>query len=114
MILVYSMSMEVAKELAFGAAAGLAAGYASRKLSSGFVAGASTAGFLLLRAAIFEGAHLATWSPLAQDDPSFANHMLRKARKETMKPEKRAEIFFKDNVIVIGGFAGGIILGANY
>ena len=55
---------ELCKEFAFGAAAGLAAGYLSKKAGSAAVAAAGAVSFVCLRAAIFDGHHLATWSPL--------------------------------------------------
>lgn len=108
-----SNSTEFAKELAFGAVAGLCAGYASKKLGSNMVAGAAAASFLVLRGAIFDGQYSAPWSPLAIDDASFAVHLLRKARRETHGTSKRVEIFLKENLVVVGGFAGGVILSVN-
>ena len=108
-----SNSTEFVKELAFGAVAGLCAGYASKKLGSNLVAGAGAATFLALRAAIFDGSYSAPWSPLAIDDASFPVHMLRKTRKETHSSEKRLEIFFKENLIIVGGFAGGVLLSSS-
>ena len=55
---------ELCKEFAFGAAAGLAAGYLSKKAGSAAVAAVGAVSFFGLRAAIFDGHHLATWSPL--------------------------------------------------
>ena len=103
-------STELAKELAFGAVAGLCAGYASKKLLLGSTSlVAAAASFIALRAAIFEGhCSAATWSPLAVDDASFA--VLRKARRETHSKSKRLEIFFEENLVIVGGFAGGIML----
>ena len=105
-----SNSTEIAKELAFGAVAGLCAGYAYKKLGSKLVAGAAAVSFLALRGAIFDGQYAATWSPLAIDDASFAVYMLRKARRETQGTSKRVEIFFKENLVIVGGFAGGVLL----
>lgn len=127
----YKMSnnLELVKEFAFGATFGLCAGYASKKLGTKFVAGmitgkvnvlpwlqysnitgAATASFLVLRAAIFDGHHLATWSPLEKDDPSFGKHLMRKARRETVDNSKRCDIFLRENLIVVGGFAGGLLV----
>ena len=62
---------ELCKEFAFGAAAGLAAGYLSKKAGSAAVAAAGAVSFVCLRAAIFDGHHLATWSPLEACSFSF-------------------------------------------
>ena len=55
---------ELCKEFAFGAAAGLGAGYLSKKAGTAAVAAVGAVSFVALRAAIFDGQHLATWSPL--------------------------------------------------
>ncbi len=103
---------EVCKELAFGAAFGLCAGFVGKKFGSAVVGGMCAGSFLLFRCAIFEGRYCATWSPLAIDDASFSSHLLRKAKKETgIRGDVSA--FLKDNAYVFGGFAGGFVLTAN-
>ena len=62
---------------------------------------------MLLRGCIFEGRHLATWSPLAVDDASFAAHLRRKARREAVSAERRLRSFVGENAAVLGGFAVG-------
>lgn len=103
-------SVELAKEIVFGGACGLCAGYVSKKFGSKFIAGAATAAFMGLRYAIFDGHHLANWSPLDKDDASYGSYLFRKARRETTKGSKRFETFCKDNIFVVSGFAGGLIL----
>ncbi len=105
-----STAVEVMKEAAFGTLFGLGAGYAAKKAGSHLVAGAAVATFLLLRGAIFDGRHLATWSPLAADDASFGAHLRRKARREAVSAGRRCRIFVEENLIVIGGFAGGMLV----
>ena len=66
------IGLETVKELAFGGLLGMCAGYAAKKTGAPVLIGVSTASFLLLRGAIFDGHIQATWSPLAIDDASFA------------------------------------------
>ena len=58
---------EGAKEVIFGGIVGLTAGYVSRKVGSQLVGAALTSGFIVFRAAVYEGQYSATWSPLARD-----------------------------------------------
>ena len=103
-------AVEICKEVAFGASVGLVAGYVSKKVGSGLVTAAVAASFVALRAAIFEGRHLATWSPLARDDPAFTQHLIRTARREAMSGERRIDWFLRENAYVLGGFTGGVII----
>eukprot|EP00088_Acartia_fossae_P006078 TRINITY_DN12772_c0_g1_i12.p1 TRINITY_DN12772_c0_g1~~TRINITY_DN12772_c0_g1_i12.p1 ORF type:complete len:113 (-),score=26.13 TRINITY_DN12772_c0_g1_i12:258-596(-) len=102
---------EAVKEILFGGLAGLAAGYATKKTGSQLVGLTMGAGFVALRAAIFNGDYLATWSPLIKDDASFPQHMKRKARKEAFSTNKRVEDFTKENFLVFSGFSGFYFLG---
>ena len=45
-----------------------------------------------------------------QDDPSFAHHMKRKARKEAFTLSKRVEDFTQENLLIFGGFTGFYLL----
>jgi len=103
--------MEEMKEIAFGAVAGLCAGYVTKKMGVPVLAGVLTTSFILFRGAIFDGYLLFKQSPLKIDNPSFANHMKRKLRRETVNSEKRLDMFFRENGVVIGSFGGAIILG---
>ena len=60
------VASEVGKELVFGGAAGLVAGLSSKLLSTHTVGLVLGGAFVLMRAAIFDGQHMATWSPLAK------------------------------------------------
>ncbi len=55
---------EAVKEVIFGGLAGLAAGYATKKAGSQLVGLTMGVGFVAMRAAIYNGDYLATWSPL--------------------------------------------------
>ena len=66
------IGLETIKEIAFGGAVGLCAGFAAKKAGAPVLMGVASASFLLLRGAIFDGHIQATWSPLAVDDASFA------------------------------------------
>ena len=101
---------ELCKEFAFGAAAGLVAGYLSKKAGSAAVAAVGAVSFVAVRAAIFDGHHLATWSPLQRDDPAFGLYLVRRARRETFSVGKRAETFVGENFYILSGFSGGILL----
>ena len=105
-----SVSVELAKELIFGAVCGFAVGFLARKVGANFVAGAAATAFVGVRFAIFDGHHQANWSPLAKDDAAFAKFLLRKARRESHGVGKRLELFIRDNTFVLGGFAGGYFL----
>ena len=69
------VGFETVKELAFGGALGLCAGYAAKKAGAPVLVGVASASFLLLRGAIFDGHLQASWSPLAIDDASFARYL---------------------------------------
>ena len=69
------VGFETIKELAFGGALGMCAGYAAKKASAPALVGIASASFLLLRGAIFDGHIQASWSPLAIDDASFARYL---------------------------------------
>ncbi len=43
------------------------------------------------------------------DDSSFGSHLKRKARREALSTGRRYRIFLEENLIVFGGFAGGIL-----
>ena len=66
---------ELCKEFAFGAAAGLVAGYLSKKAGTAAVAAVGAVSFVGLRAAIFDGHHLATWSPLQGRSSRFERNL---------------------------------------
>ena len=102
---------EGAKEVIFGGLAGLTAGYISRKLGSQLVGAALTSGFVLFRAAVYEGEYLATWSPLARDSSDFTQHLKRKARRETFSIAKRLEDFSHQNFLIMGGYVGAYMIG---
>jgi len=104
------ISEEIAKEVVFGGIAGLAVGLAAKHFSSQVVGAALSSSFFLMRVAIFEGHHLATWSPLIVDDPSFTSHLKRKARREVTSVGSRVEKFTTENGLIIGSFAGGYFL----
>ena len=89
---------EGGKEVIFGGLAGLAAGYVSKKLGSHLAGAVITSGFVVFRAAVYDGQYSATWSPLARDDHSFTEHLKRKARKRPVKGQSRAII---DNCLLI-------------
>ena len=103
---------EGAKEVLFGGLAGLTAGYISKKVGSHLVGAALTSGFVIFRAAVYEGQYSATWSPLARDDPSFTEHLKRKARKETFSIAKRLEDFSHQNFLIMGGYVGAYMVGS--
>jgi len=102
---------EATKEVLFGGAAGFAAGYLSKKVGNQLVGLALGGGFVAFRAAVYDGEYLATWSPLAKDDPSFGHHMKRKAMREAFTLSKRVEDFTQENLLVFGGFTGFYLLG---
>ena len=103
--------MEEFKEVAFGGVAGLTAIYITKKVGMPVLGGILTASFLLFRGAIFDGHVLFKLSPLKIDNPSFAHHMKRKLRRETVDSDKRLEIFIRENGVVIGSFSAAFILG---
>jgi len=102
---------EATKEVLFGGVAGFAAGYLSKKAGNQIVGLVLGSGFFAFRAAVYDGEYLATWSPLAKDDPSFTNTMKRKAKKEAFTLSKRVEDFTQENLLVFGGFTGFYLLG---
>ena len=63
------------------------------------------------RMAIFDGYMVFKLSPLKIDNPSFAHHMKRKLRRETIDSDKRLEIFIRENGVVVGSFAGAMVMG---
>ena len=101
---------EGAKEVIFGSVAGLTAGYVSKKVGSQLIGAALTSGFILFRAAVYEGQYLATWSPLARDSTDFTEHLKRKARKETFSIAKRLEDFSHQNFLIFGGYVGAYMI----
>ena len=103
---------EGAKEVIFGGVAGLTVGYVSKKVGSHLVGAAITSGFIMFRAAVYDGQYSATWSPLARDDNSFTEHLKRKARKETFSIAKRLEDFSQQNLLVFGGYPGAYMIGS--
>ena len=103
---------EGAKEVIFGGLAGLTAGYVSKKAGSHLVGAAITSGFVLFRASVYDGAYLATWSPLARDDPSFTQNLMRKTKKETFSTAKRLEDFTQENLLILGGYVGAYMIGS--
>ena len=70
------IGFETIKEVAFGGAIGLCAGYAAKKAGAPVLIGVASASFFLLRGAIFDGHIQASWSPLAIDDASFARYFV--------------------------------------
>ena len=111
-----SVSMEIvsegAKEVIFGGLAGLTAGYVSKKLGSHLVGAAITSGFVVFRAAVYDGQYLATWSPLARDSTDFTQHLKRKARREAFSVGKRLEDFSQQNFLILGGYVGAYMMGS--
>ena len=103
---------EGAKEVIFGGVAGLTAGYVSKKVGSHLVGAAITSGFVVFRAAVYDGQYSASWSPLARDDASFTQHLARKARKETFSIAKRLEDFSQQNLLIFGGYLGAFMMGS--
>lgn len=101
---------EATKEVLFGGAAGFVAGYLGKKAGNQILGLVVGGGFVAFRAAVYDGAYIATWSPLAKDDPSFAHHLKRKARKEAFTLNKRVEDFTQENLLVFGGFTGFYLL----
>jgi len=69
-----------------------------------------TAGFVVFRAAVFDGRHSVPWSPLVRDDAGFGSHLKRRARREALSVGRRTSDFLKEEMLVLGGFAGGIAL----
>ena len=110
------VSMEIvsegAKEVIFGGIAGLTAGYVSKKLGSHLVGAAITSGFVVFRAAVYDGQYLATWSPLARDSTDFTEHLKRKARREAFSVGKRLEDFSQQNFLIFGGYVGAYMMGS--
>ena len=111
---IFSMEIvsEGAKEVIFGGLAGLTAGYVSRKLGSHLVGAALTSGFVVFRAAVYDGQYLATWSPLARDSTDFTQHLKRKARREAFSVGKRLEDFSQQNFLILGGYVGAYMMGS--
>jgi len=72
---------------------------------------ALSGGFIAFRAAVYDGEYLATWSPLHKDDPSFTQHLKRKAKKEAFTLSKRVEDFTQENILILGGYTGFYLLG---
>lgn len=103
--------MEELKEAAFGGFAGLAAGYVTKKAGLPVLGCLLTAGFAMFRMAMFDGYMVFKLSPLKIDNPSFAHHMKRKLRRETIDSDKRLEIFIRENGVVVGSFAGAMVMG---
>ena len=75
------------------------------------MAGLLTTSFVLFRMAVFDGYFVFKLSPLKIDNPSFAHHMKRKLRRETIDSDKRLEIFARENGVVLGSFAGAMVMG---
>ena len=63
------INLETIKEISFGGAVGMLAGYASKKVGAPILL--SSACFLLYRGAVYDGYVRAAWSPLAIDDASL-------------------------------------------
>jgi len=101
---------EATKEVLFGGAAGFLAGYAVKKTGNQILGLVLGGGFVAFRASVYDAEYLATWSPLAKDDPSFAHHMKRKARKEAFTLSKRVEDFTQENLLIFGGYTGFYLL----
>ena len=108
--LIMDLVTEGGKEVIFGGLAGLAAGYVSKKLGSHLAGAVITSGFVVFRAAVYDGQYSATWSPLARDDHSFTEHLKRKARKETFSIAKRLEDFSQQNLLIFGGYLGAYMM----
>ena len=103
---------EGAKEVIFGGVAGLTAGFISKKFGSHVVGAMLGSGFVLFRAAVYDGHVIATWSPLAKDDPSFTMNLKREAKKEMYTKAKRLEDFTQENLLIMGGFIGAYMMGS--
>jgi len=103
---------EGAKEVIYGGLAGLTAGFISKKVGSHIVGAAMGTGFVLFRAAVYDGQCVVPWSPLAKDDPSFTMNLKRKAKKEAFSTSKRLEDFTQENLLIMGGFVGAYMMGS--
>ena len=58
---IMSFPTESVKEFVLGGAVGLCAGLVAKRIDLGLVAGVSTAVFIIIRGAIFDGRILAKW-----------------------------------------------------
>lgn len=103
------LNLETVKEISFGGAIGILAGYASTK--AGLPLLLSSACFVLYRGSVYDGYVRTTWSPLAIDDASITRHMYRKLRRETVAGDKRLEKFLKKNAFLLLAFSGGLLMG---
>ena len=101
---------EGAKEVVVGGLVGLAAGYISKKVGSHVVGAVVGGGFVLLRAAIYEGEVEAAWSPLARDRVDLAQQLKRRARREAFSVNRRLKDFTEENFLVLGGFLGTYLM----
>ena len=110
--LIMDLVTEGGKEVIFGGLAGLAAGYVSKKLGSHLAGAVITSGFVVFRAAVYDGQYLATWSPLARDSTDFTQHLKRKARREAFSVGKRLEDFSQQNFLILGGYVGAYMMGS--
>jgi hypothetical protein len=97
---------EGAKEVVLGSLAGLAAGYISKKVGGHLLGAVMGGGFVLLRAAIYEGELEAAWSPLQRDRVDLAQQLKRRARREAFSVHRRLRDFTEENLLVLGGFLG--------
>merc|ERR1712018_200518 len=103
------INLETLKQMSYGGALGMLAGYASKKAQLPVLL--STACLVLYRGAIYDGYVRTSLSPLAIDDSSLTRHMHRKLRRETVSDEKRLEKFLKQNAILLLAFSGGLLIG---
>ena len=103
---------EGAKEVIFGGVVGLTAGLITKKVGSHVVGAVLGTSFVAFRAAVYDGHYIATWSPLAKDDPSFTMHLKREAKKELYSTAKRLEDFTQENLLILGGFVGAYMIGS--
>merc|ERR1712215_419173 len=97
------MSMELCseglKEGLLGGVAGLAAGYLSKKVGNHLVGAMLGGGFVMFRAAVYEGEYEATWSPLLRDRVDLAQQLKRRAWREAFSVQRRLRDFTEENLL---------------
>ena len=68
------INLETIKEMCFGGAIGMLAGYVSKKAGAPILI--SSTCFLLYRGAVYDGHVRTPWSPLAIDDASLPSNVM--------------------------------------
>ena len=101
---------EGAKEVVLGGLVGLAAGYIAKKTGTHLVGAVVGGGFVILRAAIYEGEYEAEWSPLVRDRVDLAQQLKRRARREAFSVNRRLKDFTEENLLLLGGFLGSYMI----